>query len=1521
MRRIFLALLLVLCVCLCATFTACGDEEEAAGDKGGSKQSTNDGGGTNNGGAGGGNSSTADSSDKGGSGSGSTDGEKPSDVHTHTFGEWQTVTEPTCTEDGERQRACQCGERETEALPALGHTYTDPFEFQSSCEGDDTAYTAQICKVCGIANAGEGVIVLHPHVFEEFSQEADCENEGIEDGFRCKKCGYVATRKRVDALGHSYGDYIYADNAQHYQVCSRCDSEYYELHTVEGFTVVKEATCYETGSKMGVCFDCLYEVTKEIPIKHEWDKGTVTVAATCISSGEKLYICTICGATKTETVFETPHPYDKGVVTEEATCTKNGSVLYTCTFCEATKTEVISALGHNWDDGEVIKEADCYNIGVTHYVCLRCGLEDDLEYPKYHEFDGGEQIVEPTCTSGGVVRYTCTACGVYVDLSISPVHNEKYVSAKDATCTEDGYKAHYYCTKCQLYFLNIITHSNSFECDDRTYTFWYDYEYQVTTKEELVIAKTGHKFSTELEFDDETHYFICLNNGCGAKSEEENHSLAEVCKFERERDGDLYRYLYVDYLACDTCEYEKVLKSTEFAHEHIGVEIISGVDPTCTRDGLTKGLACSVYGCEEIYIEQEIIPALGHEYVEGVCIRCFVGSKDGTPGLKYTKSSDGTGYILSGIGSAQPPFIVVASEYDGLPVIGIADNAFKNNYDIASIVIPASIKTIGANAFYGCYKLVEVYNLSDTLTISKDESNGYVGNYALDIYTDMSAKSKLFKTTDGYLFYLGNENYLLGYYGNEVELALPNMIMQKWYSVYSYAFYSNKSIVSIRLGLKTRAIGAYAFSRCETLESITFSNYVTSVKDSAFYESMALKGVHIRSVESWCKISFADSYANPLCYAQNLYLNGELLTNLVILSTVKAIGDYAFYNCVNITGVTILGNVTSIGKEAFYSLYNLTSIKIPSSVTVMGEDVFDDCTCLTVYCEAASRPSNWKPNWNGSCPVVWNCNDNDVADDGYIYTIIDGIRYCIYSDKAMVARQPRNHAGNIVIPSSIKYKGQAYAVTSIGYGAFQNCTSLTSIEIPSSVTSISRGAFSGCTSLTSIEIPNGITSIGEYAFSGCKSLTSIEIPSRVTSIDFGAFSGCTSLTSIEIPSSVTSIGDTAFFNCTSLTSIEIPSGVTSIGDYAFDGCKSLTSVEIPSSVTSIGEAAFYGCTSLTSVVFGEGSQLTSIGEEAFRNCTSLTSIEIPSSVTSIDDWAFCGCESLISIKIPSSVTSIGFYAFSSCTSLTSIEILRGVTSIGEKAFHGCTSLTSVVFGEGSQLTSIGEYAFWGCTSLTSIEIPSRVTSIGDYAFRECTRLASVIFEKGSQPTSIGRWMFYECSSLTSIEIPSSVTSIGEKAFYECTSLTSIEIPSGVTNIGDSAFFLCENLTSVVFGEGSQLTSIGKRAFYKCASLTSIEIPSGVTSIGEYAFYDCTSLTSVVFGEGSQLTSIGDRAFYFCVSLTSIEIPSSVTSIGEGAFSSCTNLTIYCEAESKPEGWDSNWNSSNRPVVWGYLAQE
>ena len=132
--------------------------------------------------------------------------------------------------------------------------------------------------------------------------------------------------------------------------------------------------------------------------------------------------------------------------------------------------------------------------------------------------------------------------------------------------------------------------------------------------------------------------------------------------------------------------------------------------------------------------------------------------------------------------------------------------------------------------------------------------------------------------------------------------------------------------------------------------------------------------------------------------------------------------------------------------------------------------------------------------------------------------------------------------------------------------------------------------------------------IGNYAFEGCSGLTSLTLPTGITSIGYGAFIGCSGLTSLTLPAGITKIGSSAFSGCSGLTSLTLPAGITEIDDKAFDGCSGLTSLTLPAGITSIGYGAFHGCRGLTSLTLPDG--ITSIGDKAFSSCSGLTSIYV-----------------------------------------------------------------------------------------------------------------------------------------------------------------------------------------------------------------------------------------------------------------------------------------------------------------------
>jgi len=147
--------------------------------------------------------------------------------------------------------------------------------------------------------------------------------------------------------------------------------------------------------------------------------------------------------------------------------------------------------------------------------------------------------------------------------------------------------------------------------------------------------------------------------------------------------------------------------------------------------------------------------------------------------------------------------------------------------------------------------------------------------------------------------------------------------------------YANKSGSEYTIPNSITEIGDYAFWSCTNLKKVTIPNTITTIGNYAFDACRNLEAVYITDLAKWCEISFSYASSNPLHLTANLYLNGELVTDLVIPN-----------------------GVTSIGKYAFYSYNSLTSVTIPDSVTTIGTDAFYGCTSLKeVYCKPTVPPT------------------------------------------------------------------------------------------------------------------------------------------------------------------------------------------------------------------------------------------------------------------------------------------------------------------------------------------------------------------------------------------------------------------------------------------------------------------------------------------------------------------------------------------------------------------------------------
>lgn len=414
------------------------------------------------------------------------------------------------------------------------------------------------------------------------------------------------------------------------------------------------------------------------------------------------------------------------------------------------------------------------------------------------------------------------------------------------------------------------------------------------------------------------------------------------------------------------------------------------------------------------------------------------------------------------------------------------------------------------------------------------------------------------------------------------------------------------------------------------------------------------------------------------------------------------------------------------------------------------------------------------------------------------------------------------------------------------------------------ITKIEPNAFKAAENLREAVIPEGVREIGKSAFSGCAKLESIVIPKSVEKIGDSAFWGCAKLESITLPF----IGETdAGTTNTAFSYVfggEIPSSLKEvtvtnsemIPASAFAGCTSLKKITLSDTVKEIGNDAFRGCSKIETAILG--SSLVTVGDNAFKDCSALTAISLPDSLRSIGKYAFAYCSRLYSIEIPDGMSAISYGAFENCKKLSTVYIPSSVATIGEYAFNNCDSLVTV---DMSGVKTVCNYAFYDCDSLHRVTIPNTIESIANFAFEYCDKLVEVINE-------------------SELNITVGSMSYGYVAYY------AFEVHNGESNLersGDFYFY--------TFGGKNYLVSY-------VGTEKSVTLPEyfGMESyeIYDYAFADNSEITSIV-------------------------IPTTVSRVGYRAFYGCDNLFIYCKATSLPSGWDSMWNSSLRPVKWGYTG--
>ncbi len=526
-------------------------------------------------------------------------------------------------------------------------------------------------------------------------------------------------------------------------------------------------------------------------------------------------------------------------------------------------------------------------------------------------------------------------------------------------------------------------------------------------------------------------------------------------------------------------------------------------------------------------------------------------------------------------------------------VTEIRARAFANS-SLKKINLPESLVSISNTAFNGT-SLTGVEAVKGTYAYSWAVENGYIKKEQEtdpDIFT--YSKSNGVAVVTGFV---DTSNY-------PNNIVIPGKTSDGFTitSIGDNAFYGLDLLKSVSLYENITRVGKGAFSHCNNLREVYFSEGLTTIEGNPYsYDSDTGYGAFSHCIK---------------------------LANIYIPSTVTSIGNYAFYGCSQLKQLMIRPSddyEMSIGNGAFARTVIAGRMTLPAKVKNIGKGAFQGLPITSLIISEGNHLSSISENAFQGCESLAS-----VTIPGNVKTI-----------EASVFNGCRSLKTVNLSEGLTAIEGNPYTYDSdTGYGAFSYCTKLTSITIPSTVTSIGKYAFYGCSQLASLMIKPSDDyemSIGDGAFVGTVIAGKMTLPAKVKGIGKGAFQG--------LP----------------ITSLIISEGnhLSSISENAFQGCESLASVTIPGNVKTIEASVFNGCRSLKTVNLSEG--LTAIegnpytydsdtGYGAFSYCTKLTSITIPSTVTSIGKYAFYddAALSVIRIKAEKEAIAIGDSAFGNC---------------------------------------------------------------------------------------------------------------------------------------------------------------------------------------------------------------------------------------------------------------------------------
>ena len=536
---------------------------------------------------------------------------------------------------------------------------------------------------------------------------------------------------------------------------------------------------------------------------------------------------------------------------------------------------------------------------------------------------------------------------------------------------------------------------------------------------------------------------------------------------------------------------------------------------------------------------------------------------------------------------------------------------------------------------------------------------------------------------------------------NEDTKGLTFSFSEDGQTVSITGFDGSRSVVEIPEtygGAKVTSIAAGAFRGQTMITDVVIPEGVTYIGREAFAGCSALVRVKIpTSVTQVGANLFEGTPYDSTLTGELVYINSIL------------------YRCQSdAVTVSIRQGTTVIAEEAFINRVNLAAIVVPDGVSYIGSNAFKNCSALSQI----EIPKSVRD-------IVANAFDGTkwYEDRKHEMIYINDLLYRVPAEIIVQSEQPtgslrdkdaaelaKSGVATQIIPyTDVIVQGETTTICTL---AFAN-TPVQKVQLPSTLTTIHYGAFQNCTALKQITLPESMTFIEGGVFQNCSVLSSILVPQNVTYLGASAFSGCTSLTSATLPQAITRISSGLFENCSSLTTVQASSALTSIGSRAFAETSALSSFTFPQTLTAVGEESFTGSGIVTANL---PQSVTYLGAGAFADCTKLVYAQVPAAIQAVRERTFRNCTELKNVSIPEGIRYIGAAAFQNDVSLQTVDFAQSLLTICDNAFEGSGVGEGLVLPPA--LRTIGSRAFAGCMRLTSLTIPADVRKMGSQAFAD-----------------------------------------------------------------------------------------------------------------------------------------------------------------------------------------------------------